>query len=143
MNVFMRAFIQVYTFFWHIAVTYICIFVLHHYHVIPKVLWLSRFFSNYQFISFGGCYLNFWWFEQSRFNVFIFFCQLSLSKKKSAVLLLVLLWGHFLPLFFRRNTLTCVTPKEKWNMFILFLLGLRAININMNKNSKLSTKRYF
>ena len=50
MNVFMRAFIQVYTFFWHIAVTYICIFVLHHYHVIPSLVFLyisSIFIDQY------------------------------------------------------------------------------------------------
>ena len=35
------------------------------------------------------------------------------KKKKSGALLLALLQGHFLPLFFRCNTLTCVTPKEK------------------------------
>ena len=45
--------------------------------VLIKVLWLSRFFSNYQFVSFRGCFLKFWWFKQSRFNVFIFLslCQ--------------------------------------------------------------------
>ena len=76
------------------------------------------------------------------FLVTVSACQLSLSKKKSGVLLLALLWGYFLPLFFRHNTLTCITPKEKWDMLINFL-GLRAIHINMNKNSKLSTKGYF
>ena len=41
------------------------------------------------------------------------------QQKKWGVLLLALLQGHFLPLFFRRNTLSCVTPKEKWNMLVI------------------------
>ena len=92
-----------------------------------KVLWLSGFLSNYQFVSFGGC---FWIFGASNNlnSMFLFSCHCTVSL--SAVIvnkkILALLQGHFLPLFFRRNTLTCVTPKEKWNMFMLFLLGLRA-----------------
>ena len=61
---------------------------------LTKVLWLSRFFLNYQFISFGGCFLNFWWFERSR-SCFYFLvtvsllsvCQLSLSTKKNLALI--------------------------------------------------------
>ena len=44
---------------------------------ITKVLWLSAFFSNFLKISFGGQFLNFWWFEQSRFIVVFIFLSLS------------------------------------------------------------------
>ena len=103
---------------------------------ITKVLWLSCFLSNYQFVSFGGCFWIFGASNNPDSLLFLFSCYCQsvschCQQKK------------FLPLFFRRNTLTCVTPKEKWNMFMLFLLGLCAIHINMNKNSKLSTKGYF
>ena len=49
-------------------------------YVVPyatKVLWLSAFFSNFLKISFGGQFLNFWWFEQSRFIVVFIFLSLS------------------------------------------------------------------
>ena len=69
------------------------------------------FFLELSISIFWWLFLNFWWFEWSRFTVvFIFLllsvCQLSLSTKK------------IFASFFRRNTLTCVTPKEKWNMFM-------------------------
>ena len=43
-----------------------------------KVLWLSRFFSNYQFVSFGGC---FWIFGGSNNldSMFLFSCHCTVS----------------------------------------------------------------
>ena len=88
--------------------------------VCTKVLWLSRFYSNYQFVSFGGC---FWIFGGSNNldSMFLFSCHCTVSL--SAVIVnkknqgrcswhCCRLQGHFLPLFFRHNTLTCITPKE-------------------------------
>ena len=91
-----------------------------------KVLCLSCFFSNYQFVSFRGCFLKFWWFKQSRFNVFIFlslcqpfrcYCQQKKSGRCSwwccggifclyfsdTTLLLVLYNFHFKILFYNSS----------------------------------------
>ena len=86
---------------------------------------MSRFFSNYQFISFGGCFLNFWWFEQS-WSCFYFLVTVSLL---SAVIVNKKKFG---PNFSDATFLAALLQKRS-DMFMLFLLGLRAIHINIIK----------
>ena len=45
--------------------------------------------------------------------------------------------------YFSDATLLPALLQKRSEMFMLFLLGLRAIHININKDSKLSTKGYF
>ena len=80
-----------------------------------KVLWLSSFFSNYYFISFGGCFRIFG--GSISTSIHWFSCQSVQSadnvNKEKLVWLFIL---FFMPTFFRCNTPSCAIPKEKHNI---------------------------
>ena len=80
-----------------------------------KVLWLSSFFSNYYFISFGGCFRIFG--VSISTSIHWFSCQSVQSadnvNKEKLVWLFIL---FFMPTFFRCNTPSCAIPKEKDNI---------------------------
>ena len=100
---------------------------------------MSRFFSNYQFISFGGCYLNFWWFEQSRFNVFIFLslhcqpvsCHCQQKKIRGAALGTAAGCRGIFCLYFSDTTLlpALLQKRMKYVNVILFRIACYTIKI--------------
>ena len=89
-----------------------------------KVLWLSAFFSNFLKISFGGQFLNFWWFEQSRFIVVFIFLSLSACCQSVSC---HCQQKNFC-LYFSDATLLAALLQKRCEICLLFLLGLSAIH---------------
>ena len=114
-------------------------------------LWIVLFCLKLSIRILWWLFLNFWWFEQSRFNVFIFLslhCQpvsCHCQQKKSGALLLALLQaaGAFFASIFQTQHSYLRYSKREVKYFYVIPFRIACYTHKHNKNSKLSTKGYF
>ena len=104
------------------------------------MLWLSSFFSNYYFISFGGCFRIFG--GSISTSIHWFSCQSVQSadnvNKEKLVWLFIL---FFMPTFFRCNTPSCAIPKEKHNILNYSFWNSTLVQGSVNQPFIVNKKR--